>query len=97
MPRPLATKCAISLDRHFAQTAQWSDPPGLQRLQQFRLQTQWQIADFVEEERALIGSLKPAHAVLAGIRVRAFLVSEQFRVQQRGGNGAQIDRDKCPG
>ena len=40
------------------------------------------VADFVEEQRAAVGLLEPADALLVGARERALLVSEQLRFEE---------------
>ena len=73
-------------------TANAHDAPVLDRPQQFRLQVQRNVADFIQEERPAVGLLELAHVVRMGIRESALDVTEQFTLEPRFGNGAGIHR-----
>jgi hypothetical protein len=66
----------------------------LDRAQELRLQLKWQFADFVEEERAPIGSLKTADSWGDSSGKGASLVSEKLALQQASGNRGAIDGDE---
>src|SRR5690242_1110925 len=52
------------------------------------------IADFVEEEGAAIGLLEFADMTGAGSGERAFLVAEEFGLDEFGGNGGAVEGDE---
>ena len=54
----------------------------LQHAQDLRLRARAHVADFVEEQRAAVGLLEAADALLVGARERALLVTEQFGLEQ---------------
>ncbi|GMN76927.1 hypothetical protein GmRootV512_11340 [Variovorax sp. V512] len=64
---------------------------ALQHAQQLGLHAQRQFADLVEKERAAIGDLELAVAVLHGAGERAALVTEEFAVGQRLGQRRAVD------
>ena len=53
-----------------------------------------QIADFVKEERALVGLLEAADAPLVRAGERAAFMAEEFAFEQVLGDGGAIDRDE---
>ena len=66
------------------QGARGTDSLELARLddaQQFRLLTERQVGDLVEEKRALIGQLEPAGAVRLRVGEGAFDVTEQLALE----------------
>src|SRR4029077_20623240 len=74
-----------------------ADPLELLRLEdtkQLRLQLQWEIADLVQQQRAVLSELEPANPSRDGARERAALVSEELTVQQSGGDGGAVEFDE---
>ena len=66
----------------------------LQGAQKFGLQGQRHLGDFVEQQRAAVGSAEEAFARGVGAGEGAFLVAEQQRFQHRFGNGGTVDRNE---
>ena len=54
----------------------------LEHAQDLRLRVRAHVADFVEEQRAAVGLLEPADALLVGAGEGALLVAEQLRLEQ---------------
>src|SRR5262249_6383511 len=54
----------------------------LKHAQQFRLQREGNIADFVEEQRALVRHVEAADLLRDGAGERAFLMAEQLALKQ---------------
>ncbi len=69
----------------------------LQHAQQFHLRRAGHVADFVEEQRALIREFEFSGLVRRRSGERAFFVSEKFALQQIFWNRGAIDFDKGPG
>ncbi len=63
----------------------------LEEPQQVDLQVLGQIADFVEEQGAAVGRFNETNLALVSIRERAFLVTEQLRLDQRRGQCCAVD------
>ena len=63
-------------------------------LQQLGLEQQWEQGDLVEEQRAAMGHLDQARLRLPGIRECAALVSEQFGLEERLGDGRAVHLDE---
>jgi len=55
---------------------------------------QWQIADLIEKYRATVGSLKATEPVFTRVSKCAFLMTEQFRLEQRLADRPHIDCQK---
>src|SRR4051794_10948228 len=66
----------------------------LQYAQNFRLRLQAHVADLVEEERAAVGQLELAFAVIDRAGERAFAMSEQLRLDQLLGDRGAVDVDE---
>ena len=66
----------------------------LQNAEEFDLGEEAQVADFIEEERAVAGLLKVAFAGADGAGESAFLVAEELGFNQGFRNGAAGDSDK---
>src|SRR5438093_6234747 len=66
----------------------------LEHPQQFDLRAQAQVADFIEEEGAVIRLLKAADTASVCPGERAALMAKQFTLQQRFRDGRAIDRDE---
>jgi len=64
----------------------------LQHAEQLDLRAPRQIANLVEEQRAAVGEFEPASALAVSTRKRALLVTEQFRLDERIGQGRHVDR-----
>ncbi|MNT06965.1 hypothetical protein D3C72_1416520 [compost metagenome] len=80
------------LDLAFAVGTQALEASCLQHAQQLHLPTQRQVADFIQEQRAAVGRLELAFARLVGAGVGAGLGTEQFGLDQLGGQGAAVHR-----
>src|SRR5207244_10160029 len=68
----------------------------LQDAQQLGLQLRRDVADFIKEQRALVGQLETADLLRDGAGEGALLVAEQLALQEPGGNGRAVEFDKCP-
>ena len=66
----------------------------LQGAQQLDLRLERQLADLVEEQRAAVGLLELADALVDGAGERALLVAEQDALDQVLGDGAAVDGDE---
>ena len=66
----------------------------LDRAQQLGLQVELQIADLVEEQRAAVGQLELADALLQRAGERALLVAEQRALDQLARNRRHVDGDE---
>ena len=71
--------------------------PLLERGQQLGLEMERQIADFVEEQGAVVGRLEPPHAVAGGAGEGALDVAEQLGLEQAFGGRAKVDRRPSAG
>src|SRR6185295_5595746 len=74
-------------------------PDALERLlleyaQQLRLEVERQVADLVQEERAVVGELEAPEPSCDGARERAPLVSEQLALEEPGRDGGAVERDE---
>ena len=67
---------------------------GLEEAQQQPLHAQRHLADFVEEDRPVVGHLELAGLVAIGAGEAALDVAEQFRFEQRFGKAGAIDGTK---
>src|ERR1017187_2564328 len=77
--------------RDRAAAAEALDLPLLQNAQEFRLEFQRKVADFIEKQRAAIRGLKASLALGNGARKGASLVPEEFTLQQRRGNRGTVN------
>ena len=68
----------------------------LQGAQQLGLQTRAHGADLVQEQRAAVRLLQPSRPTGERAGERSPDVTEEFRLEQRVGNGATVDRDEPP-
>ena len=84
------------IDLHGGRAADPIDHPLLQRAQQFRLQADIHLGDFVEQQRAAIGFLEPADPAGNGAGEGALLVAEQFGFEQSFRDRGAVDRDEGP-
>ena len=66
----------------------------LQHAQQFDLQPHRHVADFVQHQGAALGRLEQAAVAASCAGESAFLVAEQFGLEQVLRHGAAVDRDK---
>ena len=82
------------IDLDFLPTADALDDLVLQEAQQLHLQRVRQIADFVEEQRALVGTLDLADGLLHRAGKGAAFMAEQFGFQQVLRNCPAVDGDK---
>jgi hypothetical protein len=74
-------------------------PDALERLllehaQELRLEVERQVADLVQEERAVVGELEAPDPSRDGARERAPLVSEQLALEEPGGDGGAVELDE---
>ena len=84
------------VDRYRTGAADPHDFPFFQYAQQAGLQLQRHFADFVEKQRAALRRFEQAGVTAApGTGECAFLVAEQFGLQQRFGHRAAVDGDEC--
>ena len=67
-----------------------------QYAQKASLQRRCHVADLVEEQGAAIGLFEAADAALRGARERAFLVAEEFRLEQLRSERRGIERHERP-
>ena len=70
------------------------DDALLQRAEELHLEVQRELADLVEEERALVGDLELARARRDGARERALHVAEELALDEVLGDGAAVDDDE---
>jgi|GEM_PF-6139309 len=63
----------------------------LQHAEQFRLQLQWDIAYFVQEQRALVRDFDPANLLSDGTGEGATFMAKKFAFEQPGGNGGTVE------
>ncbi len=66
----------------------------LKHAQQFRLQIEWNVLDFVEKDRSLVREFEPTDASIDGAGERAFLMTEQLTLQQACRNRRAIYFDE---
>jgi hypothetical protein len=59
--------------------------------QELGLKLDRQFANFVEEKRTAVGGLKAAYSIRQGSSKGASLMSKEFALDQRGGNGRAVD------
>ena len=84
------------IDRDRLAPADSFDRTLLQKAQQFDLQRQRNVADFVEEERPAIRQLDLAFGHFDCTGERALFMPEQFAFEQIFGDRGAVDRDKRP-
>ena len=65
--------------------------PSCKHAEELGLQIQWQLSDFVEEDRSLVCHLESAHLFRERAGERALFVAEQFAFDQAGRNRGAID------
>ena len=80
------------VDRQLGDRADRPHRALLDRAQQLRLHRQRQVADLVEEQRAAVGRLEEALAVVGGAGERALAIAEELGLEQLLGNRAAVDR-----
>ena len=76
---------------HGVASAEAGELAVLQNLQQLGLQRGRHLADFVEQQRALVAQLELAGLGFVGAGEGAGLVAEELALQQLAGNGGAID------
>ena len=81
----------IHLD--LAMPAETVEGLAIEHAQQLDLRLQLQFADFVEEERALVGQFEESGLGSVSAAERAFFVSEQFALHQIFGKRGAVDVD----
>ena len=69
----------------------------LQDAEQLHLNGRGDVADFVEEKRALVGKLEFTGLGSCGAGKRALFIAKKFAFEQGFGNGRAIDLDEGPG
>src|SRR6202021_1692856 len=67
----------------------------LQRAQQLRLQLQTNVADFIQEQSAVIGKLQTSALLHQSASECTLFVSEQFAFDKPGWNGGAIEPYEC--
>ena len=70
--------------------------PLLQNAQEFRLQLQRDIADFIQKQRTLVCQLEPANLLSDRTGEGAALVAKKFAFEQPAGNGSAVELYKRP-
>ncbi len=66
----------------------------LDRAEELGLQFDWQIADFVEQQRAAVRHLKASHSGRHSPSKRTSLIPEHLALEQSRGNRRAVNRDK---
>jgi hypothetical protein len=66
----------------------------LQDAQEFRLQVEREVTDFVEEQRPPVSQFKAPEALRERPREGAFFIAEEFAFEQPAGNGGAVERDE---
>jgi len=66
----------------------------LEHAQEFHLRAGWQVADFVEEKRALVGLLEAADAPLVSAGEGPAFMAKEFALEQIFRDGCAIDGDE---
>src|ERR1700745_3958638 len=69
--------------------------PLLQNAQQFWLQVERDISDFIEKQRASIGQLEPAALLRDRASERASLVTKKLALEQTARNSSAIELYEC--
>ena len=78
----VARRDHLEVDFQFPVTAHAADPAVLDGLEQFRLEIQVQLAEFVKKQGAAIGLLDEPPPPVPGAREGPCLVAEQFGLEQ---------------
>ena len=82
------------VDRQLGDRADRPHRALLDRAQQLRLHRQRQVADLVEEQRAAVGRLEEAFAIVHRAGERALAIAEELGLEQLLGDRAAVDRDE---
>src|SRR4029077_14511163 len=69
--------------------------PLLQSAQELGLQVHRNIADFIEEQSAVISQFEAAALLDQRSRERTFFMTEQFALPQSRRNGRTVEADEC--
>src|SRR5207249_8813694 len=80
-----------------AQLARPAEPAEflrLENLEQLGLELRRQLADLIEEDRAVIGQLEQADLPFLGVGIRTLFVSEQFGIEERRREAGAVDLDE---
>jgi hypothetical protein len=85
------------VDRDGAVATHTLDLPLLEHAQELGLHDHGHVADFVEEEGAVVGLLELADVAGGRAGERAFLVAEEFGLDQLARDGGAVERDERPG
>src|SRR4029453_1913059 len=83
------------VDRDLLAAADALDHALLQEAQQLHLQSERQVADFVEEKRPALRRLELADGLFRGARECALLVAEKLALEKSFRNSRAIDRDEA--
>ncbi len=70
--------------------------PALEHAEELRLQREVELADLVEEERAVAGGLEVAHLPARRAGEGAALVPEELALEEGSGDGAAVEADEGP-
>ena len=74
--------------------AERADLAGLEEAEQLRLQVEAELADFVEEQRAVAGGANEAGVVAVGAGEGAAAVAEQLALEQVARDGGAVEGDE---
>ena len=80
----------VDFDRRVA--AEPLEPALFEHAQELGLRDERHVADFVEEQRAVVRELEPARLAVVRAGERALFVAEDFRFEQRVGQRGAVDR-----
>lgn len=82
------------VDSHGPRAAEALELALLQHAKELHLRGRRDVADSVEEERALVGELDPPGFALRGARERALLVAKQLALEERVGERSAVQLDE---
>jgi hypothetical protein len=83
------------IDRNYAAASQPLDLLFLEDAQEFGLEFEREISDFIEKQRSSVGSLKAPHGLCNGTGKSAALMSEKFTFEQCTRNRRAINRHEA--
>ena len=92
LERPVGRRNQPEVDRDRLVAAEPLEAALLEHAQQLGLRDERHVADFVEEQRALVGQLEASGLAIVRAGERALLVAEDFRFEQRVGQRGAVDR-----
>src|ERR1700758_2664502 len=83
------------VDLHRSRASQALKFPLLQNAQQFWLQVERDVSNFIEKQRASIGQLEPADLLRDRAGESASLVAKKLAIEQTAGNSGTIEFYEC--